>query len=140
MTSVAQLLEKMNSLGILLTTVDGKIAVDVPSGSLTGELLAALTRHKSELEALAAFDWDATPGYFPSPALTRNGVRHKCGDCPGRDAWLHVWGERFCLRCWPLCDLAAVVHEDRPVPVLRDGCVPTGVPAPVDQQTTGERA
>jgi hypothetical protein len=195
--AAAQLSATLTRLGGRLTTVNGQIAVEAPCGILTDELVAALGRHKLELESLiygssqtpeppsesdathpqvldislpcetcarrdywfnlygvpicrtccpptaawedaaataaarcrskaladsiavdvsagfglATFDWDATPGYFPNPPIISNGMRHKRGDCPGRDDWQHVSGERYCLRCWPPIDSAAIADE-----------------------------
>jgi len=57
---------------------------------------------------LAAFNWDGPYGYFPHPAVVRKGIRHKNEDCAALESWKHVWGERFCLRCWPPTDPLAV--------------------------------
>jgi len=69
---------------------------------------------------LRQFDWDTTPGIFPTPPIVRAGVRHKAPGCTGRESWQHVWGEHFCMRCWPPTDGIAVAMP-APDPPNRNG-------------------
>jgi hypothetical protein len=61
---------------------------------------------------LADFDWHASDGYCPGRRITRDGVEHKLPTCNSCRSWRHVWGERYCLECWPPTDSLAVAAED----------------------------
>jgi hypothetical protein len=59
---------------------------------------------------LASFLWEE--GVLP-PGLREpeplHGVFHKRPGCTSRLSWKHVWGEFYCLNCWPPTDPLAVV-------------------------------
>jgi hypothetical protein len=125
--SAAELLADLARLGIRLDACGDQLRFH-PRSALQPDLLARLKTHKAEILAilrphtatkspttlapaysLAKFDWSS--GYCPGQPVIRKGVRHKRESCPSRQSWRHIWGDFYCLDCWPPTDPLAVVTD-----------------------------
>ena len=107
---VQQLLEQKDSVleHLRFRAPSGVSVTETPKNCVKGEVSETGTVVFDPDHPIAGFDWDSA-GICPTPVIVRDGVRHKHEACAGRESWRHVWGERFCLRCWPPTDSAAVV-------------------------------
>jgi hypothetical protein len=110
--TVGSLLSELRRVNITLTVEGNELRFRAPIGAMTAELKATLAGHKAELvEALRSAAASVSPaigaaagGRDPLPEE----ITHKRRDCHSRRSWQHVWGDFYCLDCWPPTDPLAV--------------------------------
>ena len=95
---LADLLVRLDSQGVELEAVDGRLAVDA-SGDLSPELVGELRNLKAEL-LRALTPATVGPDGWPADTVDFDDIK-PCPSCGRLDAWQSLAGNWHCRRCEP---------------------------------------
>jgi hypothetical protein len=116
--NIGTLLAELSAAGIALSVEGDTLRYRAPLGTMTQERRALLAARKLEvMQALRPRRAVVSP---PLHAAVRQRaplpqeIIHKHPQCPSQRFWRHVWGDYYCLDCWPPTDPMAVAATMKP--------------------------